>query len=116
MATKVESEASRETVYAAIELSKKTWVLGIALPDRDRPGIHRISGGNLGELVARLRVAARAGQPALALVHPEDHRPIKPDPTHHADRLGPQARDLALALSKSEGVVIAKAEFQGAIA
>lgn len=59
MATKLESEASRETVYAAIELSKKTWVLGIALPDRDRPSIHRITGGNLGELVARLRVAAR---------------------------------------------------------
>jgi transposase len=59
MATKAEREASRETVYAAIELSKKTWVLGIALPDRDRPSIHRITGGNLGELVARLRVAAR---------------------------------------------------------
>src|SRR5512132_3860312 len=59
MATKLESEASRETVYAAIELSKKTWVLGIALPDRDRPSIHRITGGDLGELVARLRVAAR---------------------------------------------------------
>jgi len=59
MATKAEREASRETVYAAIELSKKTWVLGIALPDRDRPSIHRITGGDLGELVARLRVAAR---------------------------------------------------------
>ena len=59
MATKVESGTWRETVYAAIELSKKTWVLGIALPDRDRPSIHRITGGNLVELVARLRVAAR---------------------------------------------------------
>lgn len=59
MATKVESEASRETVYAAIELSKKTWILGIARPDRNRPSIHRVTGGNLGELVARLRVAAR---------------------------------------------------------
>ncbi len=59
MATKAERDASRETVYAAIELSEKTWVLGIALPDRDRPSIHRITGGNLGELVARLRVAAR---------------------------------------------------------
>ena len=59
MATKVESGTSRETVYAAIELSKKTWVLRIALSDRDRPSIHRITGGDLGELVARLRVAAR---------------------------------------------------------
>jgi transposase len=59
MATKVESGTSRETVYAAIELSKKTWVLGIALPDRDRPSIHRITGSDLGTLVARQRVAAR---------------------------------------------------------
>ena len=50
---------SRETVYAAIELSKKTWVLGIAHPDRDRPSIHRVCGGNFAELVGRLRVAAR---------------------------------------------------------
>src|SRR5947209_9898118 len=50
---------ARETVYAAIELSKKTWMLGIAHPDRDRPSIHRVSGGNIAELVSRLRVAAR---------------------------------------------------------
>jgi len=50
---------ARETVYVAIELSKKTWVLGIAHPDRDRPSIHRVSGGNIAELVSRLRVAAR---------------------------------------------------------
>lgn len=56
--TKVAGEA-RETVYVAIELSKKTWVLGIAFPDRDRPSIHRVSGGNVVELVSRLRVAAR---------------------------------------------------------
>jgi transposase len=51
--------AVRETVYAAIELSKKTWVLGIATPDRDRPSIHRTSGGNIAELVSRLRAAAK---------------------------------------------------------
>lgn len=50
---------ARETVYAAIELSKKTWMLGIAHPDRDRPSIHRVCGGNIAELVSRLRVAAR---------------------------------------------------------
>jgi hypothetical protein len=49
---------ARETVYAAIELSKKTWMLGIAHPDRDRPSIHRVCGGNIAELVRRLRVAA----------------------------------------------------------
>src|ERR1700693_1297765 len=50
---------ARETVYAAIELSKKTWMLGIAHPHRDRPSIHRVCGGNIAELVRRLRVAAR---------------------------------------------------------
>lgn len=50
---------ARETVYAAIELSKKTWVLGIAHPDRDRPSIHRVCGGDIAELVSRLRVASR---------------------------------------------------------
>ena len=50
---------ARETVYAAIELSKKTSVLGIAPPDRDRPSIYRVSGGNIAELVSRLRVASR---------------------------------------------------------
>src|SRR5258708_36622647 len=53
------TDAATETVYAAIELSKKTWVLAIAFPDRDRPSIHRVSGGNVAELVSRLRVAAR---------------------------------------------------------
>jgi transposase len=53
------SVEARETVYAAIELSKKTWMLGIAHPDRDRPSIHRVCGGNIVELVSRLRLAAR---------------------------------------------------------
>jgi len=59
MTTTDAAAEARETVYVAIELSKKTWVLGIAHPDRDRPSIHRVSGGNLAELVSRLRVAAR---------------------------------------------------------
>jgi hypothetical protein len=55
------NELSRNTVYAAIELSKKNWVLGIATPERDRPSIHRMAGGNLQALAARLRTAARTG-------------------------------------------------------
>jgi transposase len=49
---------SRATIYASIELSKKSWIVAIAHPDRDRPSIHRIAGGNLPELVRRLRKAA----------------------------------------------------------
>src|SRR5229473_1093079 len=59
MTTTDAAAEARETVYVAIELSKKTWVLGIAHPDRDRPSIHRVSGGNIAELVSRLRVVAR---------------------------------------------------------
>ena len=59
------NEASGDTVYAAIELSKKNWVIGIARPDRERPSIHRLAGGNLQELVARLRTAAKGGRRIL---------------------------------------------------
>ena len=59
------NEASGDTVYAAIELSKKNWVIGIARPERERPSIHRLAGGNLQELVARLRTAAKGGRRIL---------------------------------------------------
>src|SRR5215471_17277218 len=52
-----ETVGSLRTVYAAIELSKKSWILGIARPDRDRPSIHRLTGGDIGALVSRLRGA-----------------------------------------------------------
>ena len=58
MANMHDSARSKTTVYAAIELSKKSWVVAIARPDRDRPSIHRIAGGNLADLIARLRKAA----------------------------------------------------------
>ena len=58
MASMHDSARSKTTVYAAIELSKKSWVVGVAPPDRDRPSIHRIAGGNLADLVGRLREAA----------------------------------------------------------
>src|SRR5438093_8103510 len=53
------NQTSQVTVYAAIELSKKSWVISIARPDRDQPSIHRITGGNFSELVGRLRTAAK---------------------------------------------------------
>jgi len=49
----------QETLYAAIELSKKSWVVSIARPDRDQPSIHRIAGGNFSALIDRLRSAAK---------------------------------------------------------
>jgi hypothetical protein len=58
MAIGQQGMVGKATVYAAIELSKKSWVVGIAHPDRDRPSIHRFVGGNLAGVVARLRKAA----------------------------------------------------------
>src|SRR5215470_6382919 len=58
MASMHDSARSKTTVYAAIELSKNSWVVAIARPDRDRPSIHRIAGGNLADLIGRLRKAA----------------------------------------------------------
>src|SRR6201982_4177494 len=58
MAIAQQGVITQATVYAAIELSKKSWVVGIAHPDRDRPSIHRFAGGNLSDVVARLRKAA----------------------------------------------------------
>jgi transposase len=53
MASMHDSVRFKTTVYAAIELSKKSWLVGIAHPDRDRPSIHRIAGGNLADLIGR---------------------------------------------------------------
>jgi transposase len=49
-------------VYASIELSKKSWVVGIAHPDRDRPSIHRFTGGDLSGLLGKLRRAGTDGR------------------------------------------------------
>src|ERR1700752_4916210 len=62
MASMHDSGRFRTTVYAAVELSKKSWVVAIARPDRGRPSIHRIAGGNLADLIGRLRKAAGGKQ------------------------------------------------------
>ncbi|WP_088635903.1 transposase [Phaeobacter sp. 22II1-1F12B] len=41
--------------FVAIELSKRSWVIGIAKPDRDKPSIYRLTGGDKLGLLARLR-------------------------------------------------------------
>ena len=48
-----------QTVYAAIGLSKKSWVVGVLRPDRAQPSIHRIAGGDLATLIVRLKTAAK---------------------------------------------------------
>ncbi|WP_334186337.1 IS110 family transposase [Novosphingobium sp.] len=50
--------SNTETVYAAIELSKKNWVISVAHPGQPKPSIYRLPGGDFDALVARLRKVA----------------------------------------------------------
>ena len=44
-------------LYAALELSKKSWLLAIQFPDRDNPSLHPITGGDADGLMAKLDAA-----------------------------------------------------------
>lgn len=65
MAPSANSPVVVPTVYAAIELSKKSWVVAVARPDRTQPSLYRIAGGRLGELVTRLRRSAKDSEQLL---------------------------------------------------
>ncbi len=45
------------TLYAALELSKNSWLLAIQFPERDNPSLHPIKGGDADSLVAKLDAA-----------------------------------------------------------
>lgn len=47
---------SSPTIYAAIELSKATWVLAVNQIDREQPSIYKIKGGDLPGLVKKLEL------------------------------------------------------------
>ena len=56
-----------QSIYAALELSKNSWLLAIQVPGRDNPSLHPIKGGDAEGLMARLdaardRVAKVTGQ------------------------------------------------------
>ncbi len=62
-------------IYAALELSKNSWLLAIQVPGRDNPSLHPIKGGDAEGLMARLdaarkRVAKVTGQmPTVTLCY-----------------------------------------------
>ena len=61
------STSREQTIYAALELSKNSWLLAIQFPDRDNPSLYPIRGGNAEGLMAKLdaardRVAKLTGQ------------------------------------------------------
>ena len=41
-------------LHCALELSKNTWLLGIQFPDRPRPSLYPIDGGDTDKLMAKL--------------------------------------------------------------
>jgi len=61
------STTTEQTIYAALELSKNSWLLAIQVAGRDKPSLHPIKGGNAAGLMAKLdaardRVAKLTGQ------------------------------------------------------
>ena len=53
--TRFPSAASgEETLFAAPELSKNSWLLAIQIPERDNPSLHPITGGDAEGLMAKL--------------------------------------------------------------
>jgi hypothetical protein len=51
--------SGEQTLYAALELSKNSWLLAIQLPDRDKPSLHPIKGGDAEGLIAKLDAAGQ---------------------------------------------------------
>jgi len=51
------STSNEQFIYAALELSKNSWLLAIQVPGRDNPSLHPIKGGDAEGLVAKLDAA-----------------------------------------------------------
>jgi len=61
------STSNEQSIYAALELSKNSWLLAIQVPGRDNPSLYPIRGGDAEGLMAKLdaarnRVAKITGQ------------------------------------------------------
>src|SRR5437868_2822692 len=51
------------TIFVAIELSQKSWLVTLHSPDRDRISRHRVAGGDHAELLALIeRIRGRAAE------------------------------------------------------
>ncbi len=61
------STSNEQSIFAALELSKNSWLMAIQVPGRDNPSLHPIKGGDAEGLMAKLvaardRVAKATGQ------------------------------------------------------
>ena len=72
--TRPTSVTSNEpTLHAALELSKNSWLLGVQFPDRDKPSLYPLKGGDADGLLdkldsARNRVAKVTGRMAKLML------------------------------------------------
>ncbi len=57
MTTSPTTAAGEQTLNAALELSKNSWLLAIQVPGRDNPSLHPIKGGDTSGLMAKLDAA-----------------------------------------------------------
>ncbi len=46
MTTTSQATSYEQTLHAALELSKNSWLLAIQIPGRDNPSLHPITGGD----------------------------------------------------------------------
>ena len=49
--------SNKQSIYAALELSKNSWLLAIQVSERDNPSLHTIKGGDTDSLMAKLDAA-----------------------------------------------------------
>ncbi len=73
MTTSPTTAVGEQTLYAALELSKNSWLLAIQAPDRDNPSLHPIRGGDTSGLMVKLdaardRLAKVSGQVPKVIV------------------------------------------------
>ena len=53
------STSSEQSIHAALELSKNSWLLAVQVPGRDNPSLYPIRGGNADGLMAKLDAARK---------------------------------------------------------
>ncbi len=69
------STSNERSIYAALELSKNSWLLAIQVPGRDNPSLYPLKGGDAEGLMAKLgaardRVAKATGRtPTVTLCY-----------------------------------------------
>ena len=49
--------SNEQSIHAALELSKNSWLLAIQVPGRDNPSLHPLKGGDAEGLMAKLGAA-----------------------------------------------------------